>query len=139
MKFTISTRTDITLQTSVKKLRAITMSSAFTPDCGHDNSNIILIGDMYCPNTKCSSKLCIHKAAFQSFGRSDYQCPQCAFVCQVRNILFEYQTNSFFCRLVKGSTFLKRLQNQFKMLLEMCIVLANFVPTERTVNLLKLM
>ena len=37
----------------------------------------------------------------------------------------------FSCRLVKGFTFLKRLQNQFKMLLEMCIVLASIVPTEK--------
>ena len=49
VKITISTRTDITLQTIVKKLRAITMCSAFTPDCGYDNSTIILIGDVYCP------------------------------------------------------------------------------------------
>ena len=45
--FTISTRTAITLQTSVEYLRAITMCSAFTPACGFDNSTIILIGDVY--------------------------------------------------------------------------------------------
>ena len=101
-KITISTRTDITLQTSVKKLRAITMCSAFTPDCGYDNSTIILIGDVYCPNTKCSGKLCLHKEIFQSLGRSDYQCPQCASVCQVRNILFEDQTISFFLSFGQG-------------------------------------
>ena len=78
------------------------MCSAFTPDCGFDNSTIILIGDVYCPNTKCSGKLCLHKKTFQSLGRRDYQCPQCASVCQVRNIPFEDQTKSFFCRLVKG-------------------------------------
>ena len=33
-KFTISTRTDITLQKSAKCLRANTMCGAFTPDCG---------------------------------------------------------------------------------------------------------
>ena len=33
VKFTISTRTDITLQTSVKYLRAMVMCSAFTTDC----------------------------------------------------------------------------------------------------------
>ena len=32
----------------------------------------------------------------QFLGRSDYQCPQCASVCQVRNIPFEGQKNSFF-------------------------------------------
>ena len=70
------------------------MCSAFTPDCGHDNSTIILIGDVYCP--KCSGKFCMHKKTFKSLGRSDYQCPQCASVCQVRNIPFEDQTNSSF-------------------------------------------
>ena len=111
-KITISTKTDITLQTSVKKLRAITMYSAFTSDCGYENSAILLLGDVYCSKTKCSGKLCMHKNTFQSVGRSDYQTPQCASVCQVRNIPFQDQTISFFCRLVKGFTFLKRLQNQ---------------------------
>ena len=116
------------------------MCSAFTPVCGYDNSSIILIGDVHCPNTKCSRRLCLHeKKNFQSLGRSDYQCPQCGSVCQVRNIPFEDQTNSFFCRLVKGFTFLKRDQNQFKMLLEMSIVLASIVPTERNANLLEVM
>ena len=79
-KFTISARTDITLKTSVKKSTAITMCSAFTPDCGYDNSTIILIGDVCCPDTKCSGKLFLHKSTFQSLGRSDFQAPQCACV-----------------------------------------------------------
>ena len=33
-------------------LRAITMCSVFTPYSGYDNSTIILIGEVYCPNTK---------------------------------------------------------------------------------------
>ena len=78
------------------------MWSAFTPDCGYDNSTIILIGDVFCPNTKCLCKLCLHKMTFRSLGRSDYQCPQCGSVCQVRNILFEDQTNSFFLSLGQG-------------------------------------
>ena len=115
------------------------MCSALTPDCGIDNSTIILIGDVSCPNTKCSGRLCLHENTFQSLGRSDYQCPQCASVCQVRNIPFEDQRNSFSCRSVKGFTFLKRTQNQFKMLLQMSLVLASIVPTERKVNLLVVM
>ena len=43
------------------------------------------------------------------------------------------------CRSVKGFTFLKRAQNQFKMLLEMSIVLASIVSTERNANLLVVM
>ena len=78
------------------------MSSAFTPDCGYDNSTIILIGDVYYPDTKCSGKVCLHKKTFQSLGRSDYQCSQCASVCQVRSIPFEGQRNSFFLSLGEG-------------------------------------
>ena len=78
------------------------MCSAFNPDCGYYNSTIILIGDVYCPNTKCLGKLCLHKKTFQSLGRSDYQCPQRASVSQVRNIPFEGQTTSFFLSLGSG-------------------------------------
>ena len=73
------------------------MCSAFTPDCAYDKSAIIPIGDVYCP--KCLGKLCLHKKTFQSLGRSDYQCPQCGSVCQVRNIPFEEQIKSFFLSL----------------------------------------
>ena len=101
-KSNASSGVDFLLLTSVTFLRAITMCSVFTPDCGYDNSTIILIGDVYCPNTKCLDKLCLHKETFQSLGRRDYQCPQCASVCQVRNISFEDQTNSFFLSLGQG-------------------------------------
>ena len=76
-KSNISTRIDFLLLTSVTcdKCGAITMCSAFSPHCGNDNSTIILIGDVYCPNTKCLGKLCLHKKTFQSLGRSDYQGP----------------------------------------------------------------
>ena len=99
-KSNISTRIDLLLLTSVKFLRAITMCSV--TDCGYDNSTIILLGDVHCPNTKCSSRLCLHKKTFESLGRSDYQCPQCGSVCQVRNLPFEEQTNSFFLSLGQG-------------------------------------
>ena len=79
------------------------MCSAITPDCGHNNSTIILIGDVYCPNTKCSGRICLHKKTFQSLGRSDYQCPQCGSVCQVRNIPLEDPRNSFFLSLRQGN------------------------------------
>ena len=95
----ISTRIDFLLPTTVTFLRAIRMCSAFTPGCGYDNRTIILIGDVYCPNTKYLGEVCLLKKTFQSLGRSDYQCPQCASVCQVRNILFDDQTNSFLLSL----------------------------------------
>ena len=60
-------------------------------------------------------------------------------VCQVGNIPFEDQRNSFFCHLGKENTILKRVQSQFKMLLEMCIVLASIVSTERNAILLTVM
>ena len=79
------------------------MCSAFTPDCGYGNNVIILIGDKYCPNTKCLGKLCLLSKTFQSLGRSDYQCAQFASMCQVRKIPFEDQTNSFFLSLGQGA------------------------------------
>ena len=75
------------------------MRFAFTPDFEYDNSSIFLIEDVYCPNTKCLGKLCLHKKTFQSLRRSDYQCPQCGSVWQVRNNPFEDQTNSFLSSL----------------------------------------
>ena len=87
---------------SVTFLRAITMCSAFPPDCGYDNSTIVLIGDVYCPNAKCLGKLCLNKKTFQSLGRSYYHCLQRASFCQVRNIPFEEQINFFFSSLGQG-------------------------------------
>ena len=42
------------------------------------------------------------KKTFVSLGRSDFQCPQCGSVCQVRVIPFEEQINSFFLSLDQG-------------------------------------
>ena len=72
------------------------MCSSTTSDCGYDNGTIILIGDVYYPITKCLGKLRLHKKTFQSLGRNDYQRPQCTSVGQVRNNLFEDQTNYVF-------------------------------------------
>ena len=115
------------------------MWSAFNRGCGYDNSTNILIRDVYCPNTKCSGELCLHKKTFQSLGRSDYRCPQCESVCQMGNIPFEDQTNSLFLSFCQEVYIFERVRNQFKMLLEMCFVLGNFVSTERNANLLAVM
>ena len=111
------------------------MYSAFTPDCGYINSTIILIGDVYCPNTKCSGRLCLHKKLFNHLAEANINvrnvslCARCAiFFLKIKEIPFS-------CRLVKGFTFLKRTQNQFKM----SIVLASIVSTERNANLLVVM
>ena len=98
-KSNISTRIDFLLLKSVIFFRAITMCST---DFAYDNSAIIIIGDVYCSNTKCLSKLCLHRKTCQSLGRSDYQCPQCGSVCQVLNIPFEDQKNSFFLSFGAG-------------------------------------
>ena len=104
---TTSTKTDIMLQTSEKQLRAIKMFIAFAPDSRYDNSNIKPIGNVCCPNTMRSDKLWAHKKTFQCLGRSDYQCPQCEFMCQMRNIPFEEQTSSFFSKFGQGIYILK--------------------------------
>ena len=78
------------------------MGSAINPGCGYDNSTIIVIGDVYCPETKCLGKLCLHKKFFHSLGRSDYQCPHFGSLCQVRTIPFEDQTNPFFSSLAQA-------------------------------------
>ena len=101
-KSNTSTRINFLLLTSVTFLRAITMCSAVTHGCGYENSTILLIGDVYCPNTNCAGKHCLHKKIFQSLGESDYQCPQCSSLCHVRNILFDDQIISFFLSLGQG-------------------------------------
>ena len=53
-------------------------------------------------STNCSGELCLHKKTFESLGRSDYQCPHCASVSQVRNMLSEDQTSSFFLSFAQG-------------------------------------
>ena len=135
-KFTISTRTDITLKTSVKYLRAITISSAFTPDCGYDNGAINIIGTGIAQiqsvwiNFACTKRLFnLLAEAIINVHNVDL-CARCAI------FLLKIKQTPFSCPLVKGFTFLKRAQNQFKMLLEMSFVLASIVSTERNVNLL---
>ena len=60
-------------------------------------------------------------------------CARCAiFLLKIKQFLFS-------CRLVKGFTLLMSAQNQFRMLLEMSIVLASIVPTERNANLYVIM
>ena len=70
------------------------MCSALTLDCGYDNSTIILIGDVYCPNTKCLGNFCLHKKTFQSLGRSDYHVRNVG-LCARSAFFFEDQMNSF--------------------------------------------
>ena len=122
------------------------MCSAFIPDCGYDNTTIILIGDVYCPNTKCLGKLSRHKTTFQTLGGSDYQCPQCGSVFQVRKIPFADQSNSFFLSLGQGVYIFEESPNSVQVVLgdvfcpgkccsnrEKCESLGGYVTTPRSI------
>ena len=83
-------------------------------------------------NFACTKRLFNPSAEAIVNVRNARLCARCA-------IFFEDQTNSFFLSFSPGFTFLERVQKQFKMLLEMCIVLASIFSTERNVNLLVVM
>ena len=124
------------LLTSVTFLRAITMCSAFTPDCGYNNSTIILRGTCMVQkrsirvNFACTKRLFNLSAELIINARNAHLCVRCKlFFSQIKQIPFS-------CRLVNGFTFLKRIENQFKLLLEMCIVLTSIVSTDRNAILL---
>ena len=106
-KSNISTGIDFLLLTSVTFLRAVTMYSAFTPVCGYDNSNIILIGDVYCPNTKCWGKFACPKRLFNLWAeaiinaRNARLCIKCAiFFLKIKQVPFS-------CQLAKRFTILE--------------------------------
>ena len=102
------------------------MCSAFTPDCGFDNSTNVLIGDVSCPNTKCSGRPCLHKKRLLNLSaeaiindRIARLCARCAiFFLKIKEIP---SPRDFTFLMAKGLTFLKRAQTQFKILLEMSI------------------
>ena len=106
------------------------MCSTLAPDYRYDNSINEPIGNVYCPITKCLGILCVHKKIFQCLGISDYQGPQCTSTCHVRCIPFEEETKSFFLNCVRAFKFFKRHENQFKMLLVLCIVLEVLFETK---------
>ena len=109
------------------------------PECVWDNSTIILIGDVYYPNTKCSCKFCLHKKIFNLSAEAIInvlnarQCVRCAI------FLSKIKQAPFYCRLAQGFTLLRKIQNQFRILLELRIVLASIFSTERIANLLPVM
>ena len=80
------------------------MCSAFTVVCGYDNSTINLTGDLFCPNTSCSGKLCLYKTLFNLSAeaiinvRNARLCARCAiFILRIKQTTFSG-------RLVKGFT-----------------------------------
>ena len=103
-------------------MRAFTLCGVFTLDSRCDRSFSKLIGNVFFPNTMFLDILCVPKKTFPSLDRSLYHYTQGEFMCHVGNNPFEEQTNSFFLNLAEVLTYLKRLENQLKMLLELCIV-----------------
>ena len=113
------------------------MCSVFTPDCGYEDTTNILIGDVYCPNTKCLVNFACTKRLFSLLAEAIMTARNARLCVRCTIFLLKIKQIPFSSRLVKGFTFLKRVQNQFKMFLEMCFVLASSVPTERNANLLE--
>ena len=139
VKITISTRTDIILQTSVKKMRAITIVAhsplivAMTIALLFSLGTYIVQIQSVQVDFACNKRLFNHLAGAIINVRKVGLCARCAlFLLKIKEIPLS-------CHLVKEFTFLKRTQNQFKMLLEMSIVLASIVPAERNANLLVVM
>ena len=80
-------------------------------------------------NFACAKRLSSLSAEAIINVRNARLCARCAiFLLKIKQIAFS-------CRLVKGFKFLKRAQNQFTKLLEMCIVLASIVSTEKCESL----
>ena len=73
----------------------------------------------------CTKRLFNHLAEAIINVRNVGLCARCAI------FLLKFKDIPFSCRFVKGFTFLNRTQNQFKMFLEMSIVLASTVSTEK--------
>ena len=84
-------------------------------------------------NSACTKRLFNLSAEAIFNVRNVRLCVRCAiFLLMVKQIPFS-------CRLVEGFIFLMRVPKQFTMLLEMSIVLASIVSTERNADLLVVM
>ena len=84
------------------------MRSFSQPDCGYDNSTIILIGVWVIQNVwinfACTEILLNLSAEAISNARNAHLCARCGiFLLKIKQIPFS-------CRLVKGFTFSKRIQ-----------------------------
>ena len=119
-KFTASTRTNITLQTSVERLRAFTTCSTFTPDCRYDNSNSEHFGNVYCSSTVCSRLLFVHEKLFSNSeeakvnvfnARQPVRCP----IFLLKNKQIRFTRN-----VIKRFIILNRLNNQVKIAILYC-------------------
>ena len=84
-------------------------------------------------NFACTKRLFNLPAEAIINARNAHLCARCGkFLLKIKQIPFS-------CRLVQGFTFLKRVHNQFKMSLKMCIVPVSIASTEWSANLLVVM
>ena len=111
-KITTSTGTDITLQTSVKKLRETTMCHTFTSDGRYDYGNIKHFENVFCSITLCSDILCVHTETFQSLKGSGYQCLHRESRCRDRKNPYKKQKNSSFLKCKQNKYIFDETQNQ---------------------------
>ena len=103
------------------------MCSAFSRDCGNEIAVLISLGTCFVQkqciqaNFACTKTLFILLAEPFINVRNAPLCARCA-------ILFlKIKQHPSSLRLAKGFTFLKRVQNQFKMLVQMSFVRASIV------------
>ena len=122
---TIYTRNYTTLQSSVKYLRAITMCTAFTLNVCETIALLFSLGTCIIQiqsvrvNFACTKKFYNLSAEAIINVRNARQCARCAI------FLSKIKQAPFYCRLAKGFTLLRIIQNQFRILLELRIVLAS--------------
>ena len=130
--FTKSTRTDISLQTSVTLLRAFTMFGTISPIYWCDKLFIKTFRNVYCPNTMCLAILSFTKSFSITWKNWLSMSSIQVHLPNPPNSLWRTNKFVFFWNLTEWYTFVMRCKNQFKLLLEICIV--QHVQTEN-VNL----
>ena len=68
------------------------MCSAFTPDCGYENSTVMLMGDVYCPGKYCFNRgKCESVGGYVTTRRSIYGCRKCGAWLYVHKVPFMLQ------------------------------------------------
>ena len=92
-----STETDFTFHRGMKiQNHSWCAAQSIRPRCWSSNSVIFNIGNVLRPNKTCYPRPCVHKETPKSLGGSDYQCPECASMCQLRIFLWKWNTPDSF-------------------------------------------
>ena len=111
------------------------MCSGFTPIAGLTIALLISLGmcivrtQSVRVNADCSERLLNLSTEAIIKVRNASLCARCA------NFFLKIKQIPFSCRLAKKFTYLKIVQNHFKILLEMSVVLASIILAERNANL----